>query len=133
MLEVLQSRYFQVAVSGTEKLARIVRSEVAFDSLDEVLLAWREVDAALRKTARRGRSLLIDLRRGPARNDPAFEAAVRSILPDIRRGYRRIGVLVRSAAGGLQVSRLARADGAEEFISSNEEELIAYLKEPDPS
>lgn len=133
MLEVLQSRYFTVAVSGAEKLARIDRTDVPFDSIDEVTRAWREVDAALRKTARRGRSLLIDMRLAPPRNDPAFETAVRSILPDIRRGYRRIGVLVRSAAGGLQVSRLARADGAEEYISSNEAELIAYLKEPEPT
>ena len=132
MLEVLQSRYFTVAVSGAEKLARIERSDIPFDSIDDVTRAWREVDAALRKTVRRGRSLLIDVRRAPARNDPAFETAVRSILPDIRRGYRRIGVLVRSAAGGLQVSRLARIDGAVEFIGSNEEEVLAYLRAPEP-
>lgn len=131
MLEVLQSRHFTVSVSGTEKLARIDRSDVAFDSVEEVTRAWREVDAALQKTMRKGRSLLIDLRRAPARNDPGFENAVRAILPDIRRGYRRIGVLVRSAAGGLQVSRLARADGAVEFISSSEADIIAYFQTPD--
>lgn len=131
MLEVLRSRYFTVSVSGTDKLARIERSDTPFDSVEEVRRAWREVDAALQKTVRRGRSLLIDLRQAPARNDPEFETAVRSILPDIRKGYRRIGVMVRSAAGGLQVSRLARADGAVEFISSNEPELIAYLQAPD--
>lgn len=131
MLEVLRSCYFVVSVSGTEKLARIERSDIHFESVEEVRRAWREVDAALQKTVRRGRSLLVDLRRAPARNDPEFETAVRAILPDVRRGYRRIGVLVRSAAGGLQVSRLARADGAVEFISSNESEILAYLQAPD--
>lgn len=131
MLEVLRSRYFTVSVSGTEKLAQIERSDAVFASIDDVRRAWREVDAALQKTVRRGRSLLVDLRQAPARNDPEFENAVRAILPDVRRGYRRIGVLVRSAAGGLQVSRLARADGAVEFISSNEAELMAYLQEPE--
>lgn len=132
MKEILRSRHFVVEFDRRDQLLRVNRSSVPFDSTDELRKEWTDVSAALTQAGRRDRSLLVDLRQAPARNDPATEAALRSVLPGLRLGFRRIGVCVRSAVGGLQVSRLARADGAVELISSNEEELLTYLKGSEP-
>ena len=132
MKEILRSRYFVVECYRREQLIKVIRSSVPFDSTDDLRNEWTSVSAALTQAGRRDRSLLVDLRQAPARNDPAAEAAMRAVLPGVRVGFRRIGVCVRSAVGSLQVSRLARADGATELISSNEEELLTYLKGSGP-
>jgi len=128
MTERLRSQFFTVVLDESQKLVRVIRSPVVFDTVPTVIKAWREVDTALPSSMRKGLSLMVDLRQAPSRNDPEFERAIRTVLPEIRKGFRMIGVLVRSAVGGLQVSRMGRADGVVELISSNEPEMLKYLQ-----
>lgn len=131
MLEVLRSQYFTVLISRNQLLVRVIRSSQPFDSIKTVITAWKEVDGAVAKAARKGWALLVDMRQGPARNDPEFEQAIQSVVPEVRKGYRRIGVLVRSAVGRMQVSRVARSYGVDEMVSTSEQEVLAFLQNPD--
>ena len=44
-------------------------------------------------------------------------------------GFRKVGVLVRSTVGVMQIQRHARSDGFERMISTDENELLTYLTE----
>ncbi len=131
MSQLLKNRYFVVTLEEEAKLIRITRTETPFPSVDEVTSRWLTIRAILDREGREGRGLLIDLRLGPARNDPAFEEAVRAVLPTIHRGFRRNAVLVRLAVGALQIRRHAREDGVERLVTHSEEEALAYCLEPD--
>lgn len=133
MRELLRNPYFVVTLYEEEELIRLTRTEEPFSSLEEVASRWLEVCAVFDRAGRKGRALLSDLRRAPARNDPEFEKTVRSILPHIHRQFRRNAVLVRLAVGGLQIRRHAREDGIERLVTDSEEEAWAYCREGAPS
>ncbi len=133
MWEVLQTPYFVVTVDAEAALCRITRTSEPFPSAKEAQSRWLEVSAALDRVGRKDRCLLTDLRLGPARNDPAFEAAVRSVVPKVHHGFRRNAVLVRMAAGLLQIRRHAREDGVDRLVTDSEDAALAYLREGAPS
>ena len=128
MREVLRTVYFVVEVN--ERLARITRTTEPFPSVQAVTDGWLGVSAALDRAGRTGRGLLVDLRLGPARNDPDFERAVVALVPRVHRGFGRNAVLVRMAAGALQIRRHAREDGIDRLVTDSEEVAYAYLEEP---
>lgn len=133
MGEVLHTPFFVVTVDEEAALCRITRTSEPFASAKEAQSRWLEVSAALDRVGRQDRCLLTDLRLGPARNDPAFEVAVRSVVPRVHHGFRRNAVLVRMAAGALQIRRHAREDGVERLVTDSEEAALAYLREGAPS
>lgn len=125
--EILQNEYFSVAVDPTLKLARVSRTAVPFTSADQLSSKWIEVSRVLDLIGRRQLSQLVDLRAAPGRNEPEFEAAMLRIRPMVMRDFRRIGILVQSTVGAMQIKRHVREDGIERMISSNEADLLAYL------
>lgn len=129
--EVLRNPFFTVALDEAAAIARITRSAEPFPTPAEASNRWLEVSASLDRVGRKGRSLLTDLRLAPARNDPAFEQAVLAVIPRIHHAFRRNAVVVRLAAGVLQVRRHARQDRVDRLVTSSEEEALAYLKEAD--
>ena len=75
----------------------------------------------------------MDLRLGPARNDPDFEKAMRKVVARLHNGFRRNAVLVRMAAGALQIRRHAREDGVERLVTDSEEAAQSYLRDGGPA
>lgn len=73
--------------------------------------------------------VLIDLRQGPAKNDPVFEAKMNTQMRAFVTQFHRFAVLVRSAVGALQVTRLVRpyGDHLDDGIFRDEAEALAYL------
>ncbi len=130
MAELLRSPYFVVSLEEGRDLVRVVRTPEPFPSVEVVTSAWLDVIGALDRAGRLGRCLLTDLRPGPGRNDPAFEAAVRAIVVDLHRGFRKNAVLVRLPAAILQIRRHAREDGIERLVTDDEEAALAYLLAP---
>ena len=63
------------------------------------------------------------------RNDPEFEVAMERLRPLWVGGFRKVGVLVRSTVGLMQIQRHARHDGVPRLISKDEDELLKYLTE----
>ena len=128
--QVFQDEYFTVLVDEVTGIVRTVRSSKPFASLEELDGVFARLGNALDALGRSRYALLADLRAGPGRNDPEFEAAMEQRhRPRWVGGFRKVGVLVRSTAGMLQIQRHARSDGFERMISKHEDELLKYLTE----
>lgn len=129
LFQILHTPYFAIRADSADKIVRLWRSAEPFPTLDAVRTGWLSVVQALDRHGRLGRCLLSDLRDSPARNDPAFEQVMLPIVPRVHAGFLRNAILVKRAAGALQIKRHAKSDGVERLISSSEDEALAYLRE----
>ncbi|WNG55367.1 hypothetical protein F0U59_11685 [Archangium gephyra] len=125
--QVYQDEYFTVLVDDRTDIVRTVRSEKPLEALEELDGIFARLGAALDALGRSKYALLADLRATPGRNDPQFEAVMVRLRPLWIGGFRRVGVLVRSTVGMMQIQRHARHDGVERLISKSEDELLKYL------
>ncbi|HEY0096697.1 MAG TPA: hypothetical protein VGB96_20365 [Archangium sp.] len=125
--QVFQDEYFTVLVDERMGIVRTIRSEKPFDALGELDGIFARLGAVLDALGRSRYGLLADLRATPGRNDPEFEAALERLRPIWVGGFRKIGVLVRSTVGLMQIQRHARRDGVKRLISKDEDELLKYL------
>jgi hypothetical protein len=126
MAATFQNAQFSVEHERRHQLAVVRRSTAPFASVEEMARAHTEVEAALQKL--KAKRLLIDVRDGPAgRNDPAFEEGGRAGRQRLTQGFELIAILVRTAAGELHATRLARLDGIECVVFSDEAAALAYL------
>lgn len=122
-----RSDYFRIRLEREGRVVVVTRTETPFPSLSEVRTAFAAMFVALDRLGRAGRGLLCDLRLAPGRNDPEFEKLMNELRPHWLQGFRRVGVLVRSTVGALQIRRYARGDGMERLVSSDEAVLMEYL------
>ena len=128
----MSSAFFRVSVGDPEGVVRLVRTEEPFDSIDALRNATLAVELAVIGLPR-GLSLLIDAREARARNDAEFEAEFKQARRPILAHFARIAVLVKSAAGRLQVSRYGREDDLpHQLVFESEELAITYLTAPMP-
>ena len=125
--ELYRDVYITVHLAQDGQLIRITRSAQVYPDIPSLLQSFEGVLAALDRAGRRGRAMLFDTRAPQGRNDPAFERAMAGLRPHIDRQFARIGVLVRSAMGALQIRRLAGEDGIERIIGTDEREVIDTL------
>ncbi|WP_437635513.1 hypothetical protein [Sorangium sp. So ce854] len=132
MREVLRNAHFIVTVGHTAKLVRVTRTAHPFDSIEQIEQKCQEIIDAFALLDRSAMSLLLDIRAAPGRNDPRFESATLRLRTAAVRGFARVGVLVGTSAGALQVRRHVREDGFERMISDDEDELLAYLTAAPP-
>jgi hypothetical protein len=119
-----ENRYFTCHV-GDDGIVRLRRTPAAFESATEIettLLAMIQAFAGMH-----GLRLLLDLREGPMRNDPVFEAALGRHWPQVMKPFGPVAVLVRSAVGKLQVTRLGRQAGGAPAVFHDEKEALDYL------
>lgn len=129
--QVFRNDYYSVLVDERQRLVRIVRSEKPFASIPELEACFAQLLPALNALDRPRYALLSDVRAVPGRNDPEFEAALLRMRPQWLSGFRKVGVLVQSSVGLLQVQRYARKDGLVRKVSNDEAELLAYLLSPE--
>lgn len=127
--QVFQDEYFTVLVDERMGIVRTVRSDKPFASLVELDGIFGRLAMALDELGRSRYGLLADLRGSPGRNDPEFEAAMERLRPLWVGGFRKVGVLVRSTVGLMQIQRHARRDGVPRLISKDEDELLEYLSQ----
>jgi hypothetical protein len=97
-------------VRRAEGIVQVARTERPFSSIAELDEAHYELEAVLARLPRPQLAILVDLREAPSRNDPEFETAMGPHRKRMFEGFARRGVLVRTAAGKLQVQRHARSD-----------------------
>lgn len=96
-------RESQLVIFKRSALPILIEAEL-FDFLDRF-------DALLPQLLRRELSLLMDMREGPMRNEPEYEALMQQALLRMGTGFRRLAVLMKSSVGMLQASRLRRERG----------------------
>lgn len=123
-----EDEYVTVTVEDEGRLVRMTRSAEPFPDLGALEACYANVIAAYDQVGRNGRSLFVDVRAPKGRNDPQFEQAMRPLLPLLDRGYERIGVLIMSATGKLQMGRWSNDGGIKRLISTDEAEILRYLR-----
>lgn len=124
---VWQNDHYAVLVDAQLGIVWNVRSSKPYASLEELDTVMVAVFRCMDGMDRPRYSLLLDIRAGPGRNDPEFEAAIARIRPRWFQGFRRIGILVQTVVGTLQIQRYARQDGIKRLITSDEAALLRYL------
>lgn len=114
----------------SEQLIRATRTPEPFIDLDEVHESFLGLRQRLGELPlERSRSaLLVDLRDGPLRSDPAFDDVAREHRPRVFAGFHCGAVLVRTLSGKIQLSRLERADQNYRAFD-DEAEAIAFLRD----
>lgn len=129
--QVFKNEYFTVLVDERMGIVRTIRNDKPFSSMQEVETCFEGLIKALDDLGRARYALLADIRAAPGRNDPQFEAALQRVRLKWIGGFRKVGVLVQSAVGLLQVKRYAKQDGLKRLVTNDEDELVKYLTEQD--
>ena len=132
MARILLKTIHFVVTEESERLVRLTRTSELVGVGGDAVARWMEVSEVLDRAGRTGRVLLCDLRLSPPRNDPEFERTMSQVVPKIHQGFARNAVVVRMAAGALQVRRHAQQDGIERLITDSEEEALEYLLDKAP-
>jgi hypothetical protein len=125
--ELVRNEYFSLSANDDARIMRLLRTGTAFASTEAIDQAFLDV-ARASDTVSPAWGLLLDSRDAPARNDPAFEEQFKRLRRPILARFGRTAVLVKSAAGKLQVARYAREDNAALAVFDDETEAIAFLK-----
>ncbi len=116
----MKSPFFEVARTS-EGFVCVTRTDRSFTSAAELDTAHRDLAAALDRLPRKRLSLLVDLRRAPARNDPEFERQMPEHRARLFEGFARRAVLVQTAVGRLHVQRHAQSDGLRDLVVFTDE------------
>jgi hypothetical protein len=103
-------------------------------TVDDWLLE-RRIKAGLLGTRKRTpMAWLYDLRGGPPqRNDPVLEEAIRARRADLLARSPLLAILVKTMAGRMQLSRMARETRTDLFISDDFDDTVSWLLEQMPS
>jgi hypothetical protein len=109
-------------------LVRFVRTSQPFSHLTDARQQYEKAITTMDQHGRIGKFLLTDLRQAVGRSDPGWEALIAELRPRMCKGFRRQGVLTKTAQGTLTVSRHARQDGQDILISDSEEQLLSFFR-----
>jgi hypothetical protein len=123
----LRNPYWRISHDVARSLVRLSRTNVAFPAIADLVSSVGEVAAALDALGRKTIVLLVDLRDGPMRTDAAFETAMAAERPRLLRDIPKVGILVRTPLGKMQLSRHQR-EGTIAWTTFNDEgPALAHL------
>jgi hypothetical protein len=130
MAEVLyDDEWITVSWDAGIGLVRYTRSSVPYPDVEAVVRSFDAMRTAVRKVIPGSNTkLLVDTRRAPPRNDPAFEAQVQRATVEFATRFARVATLMSTAVGKLQAARLAHERGAPTpHVFDDERAALAYL------
>jgi hypothetical protein len=125
--EIHRSAYFVMRYDQARRLVVLTRSSEPYPSLEVLRETFAHMDAAVAHIWRQKTYLLIDSRKSPARNDPAFEAEFARLRKHFLRDLQKVATLVTTAVGVLQVARHMRRDEMPVGVFTDVAEALAYL------
>lgn len=128
--EIQRNAYGVLTLDASLALFRFSRTPEVFPSLED---AQRFFDAMYEAMAAFGAGryrILVDLRRGPLRTDPAFEAVVKHHHQQVCAIMVRVAILIESTLGVLQIMRQRREGWSLGMVFNDEAEALAYLTKP---
>jgi hypothetical protein len=125
--ELLNTPHSVIVADDGSLIVQRVRTSARFASLDEVTREYQAIVAALDRVDRPTYAILVDLRDAPPRNDDDYEAIARHHGPGLYADFRKVAVLVHSAAGRLQVRRFLDVSRPDAGVYSEEREARAFL------
>jgi hypothetical protein len=125
---VHESPYHTIDYVEGGTFAVVVRTDTAWPSEAAIHHEMVKFANALQLLPTHRVSLLIDLRTSPARNDQEFERVFGPLRTRALTGFRRLGFLVRTQVGAMQLQRLAREDGLDARTFSDEGQALGWAQ-----
>jgi hypothetical protein len=112
----------------------VVSVHAAYDTFLRVVDDWlfdrRIKSGGIGTKAKTPMAWLYDVRAAPARrNDPEFEQVVQDRRADLLKRSPVLSVLVQTASGKMQVTRMARTSSANVLVFDDFDEAVASLVE----
>jgi cytochrome b involved in lipid metabolism len=114
------SRHWLFDELPERRLSILQRTPAAWESL-AALRAENETILGLLRDDQRAGGLLVDMRQAPIRNDPAFEDAMAELRLGLTSHFERTSILLESALGELQVTRLERDEHRTATVTTRSE------------
>jgi hypothetical protein len=127
LYEIYRDDYVTISADPKGPLVRQARTEVQFPTFDALERSVGQMIRVFDEIGRETRVLLSDFRAVQGRNDPEFEQRMIRLRPRLYGGFIRVGVLVRSSVGALQIRRFVQEDGIARVVMTDEAELLDYL------
>ncbi|MDB4990024.1 MAG: Sulfite reductase flavoprotein alpha-component [Myxococcaceae bacterium] len=110
------SEFYVLGVSSSPPRASLLRrTSERFPSVSVLRGENARVIATFKRCLCAG--IVVDMRDAPANNDEQFEEAMHGLRAAVGMQFKRVVVLVASAAGEMQVTRLHRADGSTYYVT----------------
>ncbi|HEY3820720.1 MAG TPA: hypothetical protein VGL81_26320 [Polyangiaceae bacterium] len=128
MRELHRTAHFLLVEDPIARIVTRTRTAERFASLDQVTSEYDALVHAFERVDRSVFAQLVDLRQAPARNDDAFEAIVTGYQPALYDRFRRVAVVVATAAGRLQLRRFLTESRPDAGLYTDLDEATAYLR-----
>jgi hypothetical protein len=127
MVELSRSDQFIARCDFRKRFVLLYRTNVPFNAVSDLDVAFAGLERGLAGVTKSAFGLLVDTRDGPVRNDPVFEVAFERHRRKLFAHFAKRAVLVRTAAGKLQVQRHAISDKLDVLVTDQEDQALAYL------
>ncbi|MEY2934181.1 MAG: hypothetical protein RL033_4930, partial [Pseudomonadota bacterium] len=125
--QLITSAHWLMEEDRLNKVVFLRRMALPFGSLEELTSANQQVVRQIRPEHREW-GIVVDMRQAPPRNDPSFESAMRGLRDAVEVRFARTAVLLETAVGLLQVTRLTREDGATTFATQSEAAAVRFAR-----
>jgi hypothetical protein len=123
--------YARVTHDPTRRLVQYRRSSLPYPTPELALESISRQRTAMLSPPRTHECvILMDVREGPLRTDPAFEQVVKQSSPDMGQHFKRCAVLVRTAVGRLQLTRHLHERRSPSLVFDDEARALAWLLAP---
>jgi hypothetical protein len=122
---LVETEYLRVEYDADREIILITRSARPFPSTEAAIQENANVSRQTRHVP--ARFLILDSRMAPGRNDDSFESAMRPVFTRYVARYERVGMIVQTAIGRLQMQRLSRTAPIPVGVCSTLEDAIAFV------
>ena len=114
-------------------VAWFVRKPVPTTSAETAREGFVAMALALAALPIKPRTLVIDSRAAPGRNDEDFEGGVVPLARRFSESFDRTAILVATPVGRLQAERLRRELGWDAVVFGDEAQAVAWSQAPPPA
>jgi hypothetical protein len=125
--EIYRSPYIVLRYDSARRIVVLTRLPEHYPTLDAMRETFAQMEESMAHIWRQRTVMLIDSRRGPARNDTTFETEFARLRKHFLRDLQKVVTVVQTAVGVLQVSRHMRKDELPLSVFTEVPEALAYL------
>lgn len=125
--EVFRNIYMVLRHDPGRRLIVLTRSTEPYADLESMRDTFLGLEASITYLSRPRTLLLVDSRKAPARNDPAFEGEFGRLRKHFLRDFQKTATIVQTAVGILQANRHIRKDELPMGVFTDPGEALAYL------
>jgi hypothetical protein len=120
-----ETAFYEVELRPQGAIVR--RTTRRYVELAEIAPSFAAINKQIAALTRAADTVLVDLRAAVGRNDPAFEATIAPLRRTLLRKFERVGVLVRSGIGRLQLQRYLAEDGITATVFADEAAAMRWF------